>query len=57
MHIVKDVIATTGANGQASISQVENRFSNVPEPRLISILMMGLLAGLGVSKKFKRVVS
>jgi hypothetical protein len=56
LHIIKDVIADTGSNGQASISDVQNRFSQVPEPRLISILMIGLLAGFGLSKKFKSFV-
>lgn len=57
LQIEKDIVASTGTNGQASISIVENRFSNVPEPRMISVLMMGLLAAFGLSRKFKSVVS
>jgi hypothetical protein len=44
---------STAANCQASISTVRNSFSTIPEPRLMSLLTLGLLAGLGLSKKFK----
>jgi hypothetical protein len=58
LHIVKDVAVSTGAGpGQASVSMFQNTFSTVPEPRLVSFLMMGLLAVFGASKKFRSVVS
>ena len=53
LTISKDIGVASGANGSASISQVSNNFSNVPEPRLMSLLTLALLAGLGLSKKFK----
>jgi hypothetical protein len=56
LQITKDVIASTGTNGQAAISIVVNDISNTPEPRLISLLVMALLAALGLSKKFKSVL-
>jgi hypothetical protein len=56
LQITKDVVASTGTNGQAAISIVVNDISNTPEPRLISLLVMALLAALGLSKKFKSVL-
>jgi hypothetical protein len=57
VSVSKDIGVASGANGTASISQVNNNFSNTPEPRLISLLSMALIAGLGLSKKFKSVIS
>ena len=54
MHIVKDVIAVTGSNGQVSVAQVENRFSNLPEPLTGLIAGSGLL-GLGFLRKSRLV--
>jgi hypothetical protein len=56
LTVSKDIGVASGANGTASISQVSNTFSNVPEPRLVSLLTLALLAGLGISKKFKNVL-
>jgi hypothetical protein len=56
LKISKDIGVASGANGTASISQVSNNFSNAPEPRLVSLLTLALLAGLGLSKKFKSVL-
>jgi hypothetical protein len=57
ISIVKDFGANTGTDGSVSISEVQNTFSYVPEPRLGGVLMLGLLAAFGVSKKFRSVVS
>ncbi len=54
LHVVKDFGGSpNGAGGSFSISDVENTFSNTPEPRLISMLMMGLLAAFGISRKLR----
>jgi hypothetical protein len=57
LAISKDFQVMTGANGEAAISFIQNTYSQVPEPRLMSLLTLALLGGLGLSKKFKSVRS
>jgi hypothetical protein len=57
LAISKDFQVSTGANGEAAISLIQNTYSQVPEPRLMSLLTLALLGGLGISKKFKSVRS
>ena len=55
LSISKDIGVDSGNNGSASISQVSNQYSQIPEPRLVSLLLLALLGGFGLSKKLKRV--
>jgi hypothetical protein len=57
LAISKDFQVMTGANGEAAISFIQNTYSQAPEPRLMSLLTLALLGGLGLSKKFKSVRS
>jgi hypothetical protein len=50
--ITKDLMLSTGASGSASVSGFLNEYSEVPEPRGVSILMgFGLLAGFVFFKR------
>ncbi len=57
LSISKDIGVDSGTNGTASISNVTNQFSNVPEPRLVSLLTLALLGGFGLSKRFKKIIA
>jgi len=51
LNITKDV-ALVGGNGTANISAFDNNYSNVPEPRAVSVLLsLGLFAGVLFMKK------
>jgi hypothetical protein len=58
ISVSKDINVAAGANGSASLSNVQDTFSQVPEPRAISLLLgFGLVAGLTLRKKFQSVRS
>jgi hypothetical protein len=58
LHVTKDIGATTGAGpGTAQISAVTNQFSQVPEDRLVALLGVILLVGLGFIRRSRRSVT
>ncbi|MGA2883537.1 MAG: PEP-CTERM sorting domain-containing protein [Bryobacteraceae bacterium] len=53
-----NVVSGSNANAFASISGVEDTFSQVPEPRSLALLLgLGLVAGLSLKKKLQSVKS
>ena len=57
LNITKDVTLSTGANGTAHISSFDNHYSNVPEPRAVSVLLsLGLFAGVLFFRKRSQAV-
>lgn len=56
IKIVKDIIITAGPNPGdfAAISTIEQRFSQIPLPTTLFLLGSGLLALIGLSRKFRR---
>jgi hypothetical protein len=55
ISVGKDV-QVIGQNGTATLSLVQDTFSQVPEPRSISLMLgFGLMAGLALRKKFQSV--
>jgi hypothetical protein len=60
ISVSKDInaISGSGANAFASVSGVEDTFSQVPEPRSLALLLgLGLVAGLSLKKKLQSVQS
>jgi hypothetical protein len=60
ISVSKDINAISGTNGNAfaSISGVEDTFSQVPEPRSLALLLgLGFVAGLSLKKKLQSVQS
>lgn len=60
LSVSKDinVVSGTDPNAHASISGVEDTFSQVPEPRSLALLLgLGLVAGLSLKKKLQSVQS
>ena len=60
ISVSKDITVQSGSNGTATISLVQDVFSQtaVPEPRSLSLLLgFGLVAGLALKKKFQGVRS
>ena len=60
ISVSKDINVFTGTdpNAHASISGVEDTFSQVPEPRSLALLLgLGLVAGLSLKKKLQSVQS
>jgi hypothetical protein len=60
ISVSKDISVASGSNGTATISLVQDVFSqtSVPEPRSLSLLLgFGLVAGLALKKKFQSVRS
>jgi hypothetical protein len=58
LTVSKDITAVDGssANAFASVSLVQDTFSQVPEPRALAMLLgLGLIAGLGLKKKLQGV--
>jgi hypothetical protein len=54
VSVEKDVSVSGGSDGFATISVVQDTFSQVPEPRALSLLLgLGLVAGFFVRKKFQ----
>jgi hypothetical protein len=60
ISVSKDINAISGSNANAfaSVSGVEDTFSQVPEPRSLALLLgLGLVAGLSLKKKLQSVQS
>jgi hypothetical protein len=60
ISVQKDITVNSGTNGTATISVVQDVFSQtaVPEPKSVSLLLgFGLVAGLALRKKFQSVRS
>lgn len=60
ISVSKDISVASGSNGTATISLVQDVFSQtaVPEPRNVALLLgFGLVAGLALKKKFQSVRS
>jgi hypothetical protein len=60
LTVSKDINAITGTSGSsfATISGVQDTFSQVPEPRSLALLLgLGLVAGLSLKKKLQSVQS
>jgi hypothetical protein len=58
LTVSKDITAITGSGEGtfASVSLVQDTFSQVPEPRALAMLLgLGLVAGLSLKKKFQSV--
>jgi len=54
IEVSKDIGLNGNSNGIATISQVQDTFSQIPEPRAMSLLLsLGLLAGLALRKKLQ----
>jgi hypothetical protein len=58
LNITKDLTLQTGSNGLAATSSFLNEYSEVPEPRGVTLLLgMGLLAGFVIFKRRQAVQS
>jgi hypothetical protein len=60
LTVSKDITAVAGSNGNAfaSVSLVQDTFSQVPEPRALAMLLgLALIAGLSLKKKLQAVRS
>lgn len=53
LFITKDFGATGGTSGNASISLVQNNYSNVPEPSQLGMLLVGMGGLFFARRKFK----
>jgi hypothetical protein len=55
LWVQKDIIATGGgaANGFASISIIDQTFSQVPEPSTVMLVGLGLLGLVAMRRKHK----
>ena len=58
VRVQKDISVNSGTSGFAHLSKVSDTFSQIPEPRAMSILLsLGLLGGLFLRKKLQGVQS
>lgn len=49
--VTKDIAVTAGTSGSGSLSFVENGWSQIPEPRTVSLLAIGLLGLMGMARR------
>lgn len=49
--VTKDIAVTAGTSGSGSLSLVENGWSQIPEPRSVALLCVGLLGLMGVARR------